>query len=162
MAERPYVALMRALSTAGVQYAIAGGFAVVLHGVPRMTFDLDVVVNDADDNMQRLVEVLDAQGFQPRLPVALALLADRQVREGWIRDRNLIAFTLMHPVRVMEEVDVLLVTPFPWSEIAGSIAWRTLEGVNVPVVGRAVLRGMKLAAGRDKDLQDAALLADES
>ncbi len=162
MADRPYIELMRALSTVGVEYAIAGGFAVVLHGVPRMTFDLDIVVDDADDNMLRLVEVFESQGFRPRLPVALAQLADRGVREGWVRERNLIAFTLMHPVRTMEEVDVLLVTPLPWSEIAGSLMWRTLDGVNVPVVGRSVLRRMKLATGREKDLQDAALLGDEA
>ncbi len=76
------------------------------------------------------------------------------------RRANLIAFTLMHPKRVMEELDVLLVSPFSWSEIAQSLVWRQIGGVGVPVVGRSLLRRMKLATGREKDRSDAELLGD--
>jgi len=156
--ERPYVGLLRALDAAGVRFAIAGGFAVVLHGVPRMTFDLDIVVDLDHDNMRRLVATFGGQGFVPRLPVALAQLADPDARLSWTRERNLIAFTVQHPVRKMEEVDVLLVTPFPWSEIAETLVWRDIDGIKVPVVGRDMLRRMKLHSGRAKDLSDAELL----
>jgi hypothetical protein len=158
MAERPYLHLFRGLQAGQVAYAVAGGFAVVLHGVPRMTFDLDIVVDDGDANMQRLVSVLEQEGFRPRLPVALRELAVAQVRRGWTEQRNLIAFTLLHPVHVMEEVDVLLVSPFPWTEIAASCVVRELEGVRVPVIGRELLRRMKLQTGREKDRVDAELL----
>ena len=158
MADRPYVQLLRALDAAGVQFAVAGGFAVVLHGVPRMTFDLDIVVDDSDDNMSRLVETLQQEGFRPRLPVPLTDLADANIRRSWVNERNLIAFTLNHPTRTMEEVDVVLVTSAPWSDIARSLIVRHVDNVRVPVVGREMLRQMKLAAGRDKDLADAELL----
>ena len=160
MTVRPYVSLLRALADAGVEYVVAGGFAVVLHGVPRMTFDLDIVVDLADDNMLRLVAALAAEGFRPRLPVALTDLEAPEKRREWIETRNLVAFSLTHPQRPMEELNVLLVIPFSWAEFAASRVWRSIEGVSVPVVGRALLRRMKLATGRARDAADAALLGD--
>lgn len=158
MTDRPYLQLMRSLEAGRVSYAVAGGFAVVLHGVPRMTFDLDVIVDDDDANMQRLVQVLEQEGFRPRLPVALHELADAGARKRWVEERNMIAFTVTHPVRIMEEVDIVLVVPVPWAEIEASRVIRTIEGVHVPVVGRRLLRHIKLATGREKDRADAELL----
>jgi hypothetical protein len=141
-----------------VRYAVAGGLAVVLHGVPRLTFDLDIVVDDSDPNMAQLVETLQQEGYRPRLPVPLSDLADANIRRSWVNERNLIAFTLNHPTRTMEEVDVVLVMSSPWSEIARTLVERRIDDVRVPVVGREMLRQMKLASGRDKDLVDAELL----
>ncbi len=158
MADRPYVPLFRSLHEQDVAYAVAGGLAVVLHGVPRMTFDLDIVVDDSDSNMRQLVEVLERGGVRPRLPVALHDLTDAQIRRGWIEQRNLIAFTVLHPVRAMEEVAILLVCPFPWADVAASCVMREIEGVRVPVIGRELLRRMKLQTGREQDRIDAELL----
>lgn len=36
--------LLRALADAEVPYCVVGGVAVNLHGVPRMTYDVDLVV----------------------------------------------------------------------------------------------------------------------
>lgn len=158
MSTRPYVSLLRALVTEKVRFAIAGGMAVVLHGVPRMTFDLDIVVDLDDENLLRLVEVLIAQGYVPRLPVELRLLADRDTRDDWVNSRNLIAFTLVHPRRPMEELDVLLSTGFDWSEFESTLVRLPLADASVPVVGRELLRRMKLASGREQDIVDAELL----
>jgi hypothetical protein len=108
----------------------------------------------------RLLGVLQREGFQPRLPVPLAELGDAEKRGSWIRDRNLIAFTLVHPTRTMEELDIVLVMPFPWSEVATSRVWSEVEGVRVPVMGRRLLRRMKLSTGREKDRVDAELLGE--
>ena len=123
-----------------------------------MTFDLDIVVDVSDANMARLVETFQQEGFRPRLPVPLSDLADANIRRAWVNERNLIAFSLNHPVRTMEEVDVVLVTSSPWSVIARTLVERRIDNVRVPVVGREMLRQMKLASGREKDLADAELL----
>jgi len=161
MSERPYVALLRAFAAWKVDFAVAGGVAVVLHGVPRMTFDLDIVIDEGKDNIERLIAALGQEGFRPRLPVPIKSLADPEIRKLWIEERNLIAFTLIHPGRPMEELDIVLVHPFSWAEVAGSTVWRTIDDVSVPVVGRSLLRRMKLATGRDKDKVDAELLGEE-
>ncbi len=158
MARGPYLDLLWGLHEAGVHYAIAGGFAAVLHGVPRMTFDIDIVLDLEEDNLHRAIAVLEREGYRPRLPIPLGDLADDTKRRHWIEERNLIAFSLTHPERPMEEVEILLSMALPWEEIAASTVTRELEGVPAIVVGKRALRAMKLATGRAKDRADAELL----
>jgi hypothetical protein len=160
MSERPYLALLRALHGAGVRHAICGGLAVVLHGVPRMTFDLDLVVDLAPENVSRLVDVLAREGYRPRLPVPLTDLKDETKRDDWVANRNLIAFSLHHPTRQMEEIDILIAPGVTWAEVQESLVRRPINGESVAVIGRALLRRMKLSTGREKDKADAELLGE--
>ena len=41
-----------------VRYVVIGGIAAVLHGVPRATFDLDLLIEPSPDNAERLVAAL--------------------------------------------------------------------------------------------------------
>ena len=38
-----------------VRYVVIGGIAAVLHGVPRATFDLDILIDSTPDNAHRLL-----------------------------------------------------------------------------------------------------------
>lgn len=154
----PYLALFQALDLGGVRYAVAGGLAVVLHGVPRMTFDVDLLLDWAPDNVQRLVGVLRAEGYRPRVPEPVERLLDPEARGSWRRDRGMLAFSLHHPGRPMEEVDLLLGDEELWGAIADTLEVRQLGAVAVPIVGKRALVEMKRRAGRPKDLQDAAEL----
>ena len=155
MADPPYVELLRALQEARIRYAVVGGLAVVLHGVPRMTFDLDLAVDPADDNMLALVGVLAHGGYCPRVPEPLEKLADPAARASWRAERNMLAFNVRHPLRNLEDVDMLLLEPHEWSVLAESVAMRRLAGVEVPILGRRALIVMKRASGRPQDLADA-------
>lgn len=42
-----------------VDYALIGGFAMVLHGMPRTTQDVDLFVRPEDGNIKRLVAALN-------------------------------------------------------------------------------------------------------
>lgn len=41
-----------------VKYLVIGGIAAVLHGVPRATFDLDILIEATEDNAQRVLEAM--------------------------------------------------------------------------------------------------------
>jgi predicted nucleotidyltransferase len=41
-----------------VKYVVIGGIAAVLHGVPRATFDLDILIEASPDNVKRLLDAL--------------------------------------------------------------------------------------------------------
>ena len=41
-----------------VKYLVIGGIAAVLHGVPRATFDLDILIEATPDNAQHLLDAL--------------------------------------------------------------------------------------------------------
>jgi hypothetical protein len=41
-----------------VRYVIIGGIAAILYGVPRATFDLDILIEATPENAQRLLAAL--------------------------------------------------------------------------------------------------------
>ena len=47
-----------------VRYLVIGGIAAVLHGVPRATFDLDVLIDATPENARRLLEALARAGLR--------------------------------------------------------------------------------------------------
>ena len=46
-----------------VKYLVIGGIASVVYGVPRATFDLDILIEATPDNVQRLLNALLDAGF---------------------------------------------------------------------------------------------------
>jgi hypothetical protein len=58
-----------------VRYVIIGGIAAILHGVPRVTFDLDILIEASSENAQRLLDALKEAGFA----TALLITADELI-----------------------------------------------------------------------------------
>jgi hypothetical protein len=46
-----------------VRYVVIGGIASILHGVPRATFDLDILIEATPENAQRLLDALLEAGL---------------------------------------------------------------------------------------------------
>lgn len=65
-----YEDVLRALEARSIRFVLVGGVAVILHGVPRTTADLDVVIDLDEGNVSRFVGVMTELGFVPRAPVA--------------------------------------------------------------------------------------------
>src|ERR1041384_6826048 len=57
-----FLDLLRALREAEVEFVVVGAHAMAVHGVPRATGDLDVVVRSSAENAARLVVALRAFG----------------------------------------------------------------------------------------------------
>jgi hypothetical protein len=55
-----FLAALRALREGGVKFAVVGGLAAVLNGAPISTFDLDIVPARDEENLARLLRVLDS------------------------------------------------------------------------------------------------------
>jgi predicted nucleotidyltransferase len=60
MPDSDFLAVLRALREGGVEFAVVGGLAAVLNGAPVSTFDLDIVPARDEENVARLVRVLDS------------------------------------------------------------------------------------------------------
>ena len=48
-----YQAVFRSLNSHDVRYVVIGGIAAVLHGVPRATFDLDLLIDATPETARR-------------------------------------------------------------------------------------------------------------
>jgi hypothetical protein len=62
-----FVDVLRALDAVSVEYVLVGGFAVILHGLPRLTQDLDLFVRPTERNLSKLREALDAVFHDPSI-----------------------------------------------------------------------------------------------
>jgi len=100
--------LVRALDGGHVRYALVGGVAVNLHGIPRMTYDVDIVVRTDAVTLRACKEALSSLGLSCRLPIALETLEDAGERARLETERNLIAVTFTDPANPLREVDVLV------------------------------------------------------
>lgn len=155
---RPVLDVLAALHTAEVRAVVVGGVAVVLHGHPRLTADLDLVIDLATDNVVAVLDVLRDQGLRPRLPVAPEQFAVPEVRERWRRERHLTVFAMHDPADPRREVDLLAEPPLPFAELWDACRVVTVAGVPVRVASLDHLIVMKRAAGRPQDLADVVAL----
>lgn len=149
--------VLHALGERKARYALVGGVAVALQGVPRMTFDLDLVPALDRDNLLRVDSALRSLNLRPRLPVRLDDATDPNLRADWLA-RNLLSVAYVDFERPMREVDVLVNPPVPVEELLEQVDVRNLAGVAVPVASVSSLIALKLAAGRPQDLADVAVL----
>lgn len=70
------IRICRALNEAGAKYVLIGGFAVLAHGASRFTKDIDLLVDDAPENVARV-----KQGLAILADNAAGEVADSDVRE---------------------------------------------------------------------------------
>jgi hypothetical protein len=150
--------LVAALSDASVRYAIVGGVAMNLHGVPRMTYDVDLVVTPS--SYEALERVLLSLGLRPRLPLLLRELVDVEHRRALKQARNLVAMTFTDPNRPLRETDLRVDPDIDAEGIVARAQPRPLGRETLRVCSRADLVALKRHAGRDKDLHDLADLGE--
>lgn len=126
-----------------VSYLVIGGIASILHGVPRATLDLDILIEPTRANAGRLLAALIEAGLgSAALTTAEDLLA--------------------HEITIFQDrvrIDVLTSAP----GLVFADAWtrrETMEfrGQRFPVVSRNDLIASKRAAGSPVDLEDVRLL----
>ena len=133
--------LVAALEENNIEYAVCGGLALTIHGFPRATFDIDVLIRE--ESLEKAFELAEKQGFDIHgLDISFKERAVEIRRVSKIDEDG----------EVMP-LDFLLVTPFVED------VWKTKEellweGKTLSIVSRAGLIKMKQLAGRPKDLID--------
>lgn len=137
-----------AISAAGIRYAIAGGYAVALHGAVRGTVDIDLVLHLRESDFTGAEKALLTLGLRPRLPVGASEVF--RFREEYIRNRNLLAWSFANPSNPAEIVDILIAEDLASFDIVKVRA----GGRELPLVSRKDLIAMKRRSGRPQDLSD--------
>ncbi len=129
-----------------VHYLVIGGIAAVLHGVPRATFDLDILIEATSENAERLLRALSEAGLGTATMITPEAL-------------------LRHEIVVFQDrvrIDVQTSTP----GIVFEEAWARRETMNYRgarffVLSKADLIASKKAAGRPRDWEDVRILERE-
>ncbi|MFC1529693.1 nucleotidyltransferase [Gemmatimonadota bacterium] len=135
--------VFRSLQRHEVRYVVIGGISAILHGVPRVTFDLDILIEATSENTRRLLDAL--------LEAELGTAALTSVDD-----------LLANEITVFQDrvrIDVLTSTP----GITFTRAWENrltvaYQDQDFFVLSREDLIASKRASGRDVDLEDVRLL----
>lgn len=158
MADGDLQRIFAALAAEQVRYLVVGGVAVVLHGHPRFTADLDLVVALDHDNVLSAVRALASLGYQPRAPVPAEQLADAESRRAWVEDKGLTVFSMWSPRFSATEVDLFVEEPFPFEEAYDRRVQVDLGTTRLTVASLQDVLALKREAGRPRDLEDIAAL----
>lgn len=83
-----YLDLFRTLEARKVRYLLVGGVAMNLHGVPRMTMDVDLILAMDDANLLAFLGAASHLGLRPVAPVKPDDLLDPGTRKAWVTEKN--------------------------------------------------------------------------
>ena len=119
-----------------------------------MTVDLDIMIDLSEENVGRLVRVMESLGYVPRVPVPPAELVSREKREEWIREKGAVVFTFLDPTNPLKHVDIFLSNPTDFAEAYAQRQLIPLGETAISIVSLHTLIKMKEAAGRPRDLED--------
>ena len=149
-----YENVFRVLQKSNIRYAVAGGVALVLHGVVRFTADVDLIVDLEQENLRRFVQAMTELGYRPRNPVKAEDFLDHAIREEWKREKGMEVFSFIDPAEPMTLIDVFIEEKIPFREVMQDLVRVTAKGISIPVVSLAHLKRLKKAAGRPQDIAD--------
>lgn len=144
--------LVKALNQQKIPYAIVGGVAVALHGAPRGTIDIDIVIKHTVRVFKSVETCLKGLGFLPRLPVtANEVFA---FKNEYISRRNLIAWSFYNPTNPLEVIDIILTHDLSdMKTVNKKMGLSTLK-----VLAVEDLINMKKKSGRPQDIEDIKVL----
>jgi len=136
--------MLAAFDAAGADYLLVGAYAMAAHGCPRATADIDIWVRPTVENARRVWAALESF----RAPLSKVTPSDFCTPD--------IVYQMGVPP---QRIDIL-------TSISGvdfDDAWPDrvvvpIDRLAVPVIGLRQLYVNKLASGRDKDRQDAAIV----
>lgn len=142
--------LISALDRDKIEYALCGGIAMAIHGRPRSTVDIDILIKP--DSLSEITRIAERLGYTIR---GLDMSFGKDVIE--IR-----RVSKIDPVnRFVLTLDMILVTD------ATRDVWETrvranLEGGKLYVVSKEGLIALKKMSGRPQDIADISALMEES
>jgi hypothetical protein len=153
-----YYDILEKLYHANIRYLIVGGLAVNLHGVPRVTQDIDLIISTDRENVEKLCNLLKELGYTPRLPENPLGIAQEAVRKEWIEKRNLKAFSFYHQKDNYKVIDIVLDSPLDFEKAFEQKTCIAVRDITIYTVSINGLMQMKQAAGRPQDTSDVQML----
>jgi hypothetical protein len=149
-----YGLLFEKLHQYEVRYVVCGGLAVNLHGIPRMTADVDIILDMDESNLLKFEQCANELKYKVSVPIQLSQLADEAKRKALIKSKNLVALSFFNYDKNFITLDVLIDFPIPFEELWSQRMIR-IEGMQeLNVVSIEHLIKLKEYSNRIQDKQD--------
>ncbi|MGH7992169.1 MAG: DUF6036 family nucleotidyltransferase [Limisphaerales bacterium] len=136
--------LLAGLARSGIDFAVAGGLAVILNGYPRLTLDADILVQPAPENLRKLLKYLEEWG------------------QGAARELTVADFPLEPgSIRVSEDFDLdifVIMGGKTLDKFRPNLRYFDSEGTRIAYLSPADLIFLKEGSWREKDKLDVAAM----
>ncbi len=152
--ELDYKAIFKELNELGIDYLVIGGLAVNLFGVPRLTYDIDLMIRLEKNNIKKLIVRLTEWGYKPKIPGDPMDFADESKRNVWVNEKGMKAFNFFSEDSPVGEIDIVIDSPIPYETLKERAVVILLQEVRIPVVSIHDLIELKIHSGRKQDLSD--------
>ncbi len=136
----PFERLLADLARAEVRFVTVGGMACALNGLVRTTEDVDVLVDDAPENLRKLLDVLASFGEGHARELAVEDFTDEEGAIRVVEDFPLDIFTRMGGRR--------------FEDLLPHVRRRLVAGVDVPYLDAEGLILVKGESLRERDRMD--------
>jgi hypothetical protein len=143
-----FIKILRALAGEKVEYVLIGGFAVILHGLARLTADIDIFIKPEAENLGRLKRALK-EVFPADKEIDFISLQD-------LRDYAVVRFGTAADFYI--DIVAKIGEMFCYEDLEHEV--RDIEGVPVRIATPETLFRMKKDTVRPEDKRDAWFLAD--
>ncbi|HOP29683.1 MAG TPA: nucleotidyl transferase AbiEii/AbiGii toxin family protein [Spirochaetota bacterium] len=148
--------ILIALAKNKIKFVLCGGVAVVLHGVERLTMDIDVAVSMDEENLYSLITVMKSLGMSPRVPVPPETLLSPEKRKIMHEEKNALVYTFIDIQNPYRQVDIFLGRDDLYNNLIEDASIIKLDGYSIPVISIVKLIEMKreVIPPREKDITD--------
>jgi hypothetical protein len=141
MLNKDYKDILESLLNEGAEFILVGAYALAAHGYPRATMDIDIWVNPAPENAEKVYQALVKFGAPMHQISVGDLSKDDMIFQIGVAPRRIDILTRISGVNFNE-------------------AWKdaikvNVDGLVINILSAAHLVKNKLATGRSKDIEDA-------
>ena len=142
-------------------FIVCGGVAAVLHGVERLTIDIDLAISMSRDNLENFLAVMKKENMIPRAPIPAESILDKEIVKAIVEQKGAVVFTFIDPKNPFKQVDFFLTEDKSYETLIDeTVKIKLEEGYPLHILTIDKLIEMKSAIDppRDKDLSDIAAL----
>lgn len=147
--DRTLFDICKAFNSEGVSYVLIGGWAVIIHGFPRLTNDIDFLIDDTEENVGKIKNAL-GKIFNDK--------SIDEIRLTDVTDYSVIRY--ISPDGVTIDLMAKIGEVADYKNVIGHIAIFEILGNDIPVLDVETLIELKDTI-RDKDKMDLAFLKEK-
>ena len=149
-----YHEIFKRLNDLKIDYLITGGLAVNLYGIPRMTYDIDIMIKLDEKNISKIIKEILKWGYKLKIPLNPQELMNLKKLKKLIKEKNLKAVTFYNEKEVLSQIDIIIWSPIPYEKLKLNSKYFKIFDERVPVIGIKDLIFIKSKIKRKQDKID--------
>jgi len=140
--DKEFIRICDAFNKYKVKYVVVGGFAVIIHGLPRTTEDIDFFIENSAENVERLKTALKALYNDPSI---------EEITTDDIEEYAVIRYGT--PDDFYIDIIARLGSEVSFNDVWKDVVFFEINNTMIPVCSLEMLIKMKKTV-RDRDLRD--------